>query len=165
MILYGHDGLVAAWIAAQIGGEAGFSPGVRALGVVRDGRLVGGVAFDDFKGTDVRLSIAGYGPWLTRALLRAAFGYVFGQLGCRRCTVVVKRTNRRSRALAERIGFREEGALRDAFEDGATAILLGLTRRECRWIGESREPGRVTRREIRESGREGHASKRSPTDG
>lgn len=134
-LLFGHDQAVAAWVGAQMEHGTHVSPDTTAIGVVRDGRLIGGVAFHTYRGTDIQIAIAGYENFLGRQLLRATFSYVFDQLGCQRCTTLVKRTNKRSRHLTRRVGFREEGALRRCFEDGATGILYGATREDvARWL-------------------------------
>lgn len=132
-LLLGHDALVASWVWRQLG-DGPAHPNATAIGVVKGGRLVGGVAFHDWNGPDVRLTIAGTGSWITRPLLRAVFAYCFVQLGVRRCTVLVKRTNKASRSIARRLGFVEEGTLREAFADGGKGILMGLVRADCRWI-------------------------------
>ncbi|KQT52269.1 MULTISPECIES: GNAT family N-acetyltransferase [unclassified Aureimonas] len=132
-ILFGENALVADWIAAQIADRPDLEDAV-AFGAVRDDMLIGGLAFTEFRGTDVRVTVAGYGPWMTRRLLRVGCTYAFVDLGCRRMTSLIKRTNKASRTLCERIGFKLEGTHPQTFEDGGTALSYGMTRDKCRWL-------------------------------
>ncbi|WP_062235874.1 GNAT family N-acetyltransferase [Aureimonas sp. N4] len=132
-ILFGESDLVSRWIAAQIK-DAPDLTGAVAFGAVREDMLIGGIAFTEHRGTEVRVTIAGYGSWLTRRLLRAGCAYAFEDLGCRRMTAIIKRTNRASRTVCERIGFKLEGTHRQAYEDGGTALSYGMVRDECKWL-------------------------------
>ena len=56
------------------------------------------------------------------------------QLGCRRVTGYVPAANARARRLDEHLGFVYEGRLREALPDGQDVLVLGMLRRECRWL-------------------------------
>ena len=135
-ILFGENELVARWVSAQIKDAPPLDDAV-AFGAVRDGMLIGGLAFTEYRGTDVRVTVAGYGNWMTRRLLRVGCSYAFLDLGCRRMTAMIKRTNKQSRTLCEKIGFRLEGVHPQTYEDGGTACSYGMTRQNCRWIKET----------------------------
>ena len=144
MILTGQRDLVAAWMVSKIRDMPAFnSKEFEAIGVVRDGQLIGGVLYAHYSGLpdgtfDIHMSCAGEGPWLTKATLRAFFEYPFKQLNCSRVTTLAAKCNRKSRDLTERLGFAHEGTVRGAFgtfngvrRDG---ILFGLLRDDCKWI-------------------------------
>jgi len=131
---------VAAWVASRIR-DMGTPPlrDYEAIGVVRDGQLIGGVIYTEYREIapgchDMRMHCAGDPGWLTRATLRAFFGYPFHQLGCIRVTATVARANRRALDMNRRLGFVIEGCIRDGYGPGRDGLLLGMLRRDCRWI-------------------------------
>lgn len=63
----------------------------------------------------------------------AIFNYVFGQLGCVRCTSIVKKNNARSRAFLEALNFQLEGNLRKAYDGQKDALIYGLLAEECQY--------------------------------
>lgn len=132
-VLLGHDELVSRWIAAQLKDGADLS-GAVAFGAVRDNHLVGGIAFTELRQPDIRVTVAGYGNWLSRRLLRTGFAFAFIDQDCRRMTAMVKRTNKASRKLVEKLGFKLEGTHRQAFADGGTMLSYGMVRDECKWL-------------------------------
>jgi RimJ/RimL family protein N-acetyltransferase len=102
-----------------------------------DGRLMGAVLYTNYRSGSIEMTQAGVPGWLTLGSLRTLFGYPFLQLGCRRVGGLVHRKNRLARDINERLGFRMEGVLKDAFPNG-DGILYGMTRSECRWIRDKR---------------------------
>lgn len=130
-VLCGADEMVAAYVSERIPGCTGFGPAT-ALGVVRNGVLVGGVVYHEFRGHDCRISgafdSAGFIPW------RFLFAYPFEQLGCVRLTSIIDKKNKRSRLLTEGLGFKQEGVHPKGIDGKATAISYGLLKEHCRWI-------------------------------
>lgn len=100
------------------------SGGIDALGIYVDGSYVGGIGLRP----DVQHGDAELGYWIgsahegrglvTRAC-RALVDHAFGDLGLHRVTIRVAPENGRSRAIPERLGFTEEGLMREA---GRTAL-------------------------------------------
>jgi hypothetical protein len=130
--LIGADEIVAKWVSEKIVGCNGFGP-CTAIGVVRDGKLSGGVVYHEFRKHDVRVSIAldGAGfsvPW------RLLFSYPFNELKCVRITSMIDKRNKRSRALCERLGFKMEGVHPKGVDGWATAVSYGMLKENCRWI-------------------------------
>lgn len=129
--LLGADDIVAKWVSGKIDGCTGFGP-CTAIGVVRDDQLVGGVVYHEFRGHDVRVSIAidsaGFIPW------RFLFAYPFDQLGCVRLTSIIDKRNEKSRALCVRLGFKLEGVHPRGIDRTKTAISYGMLKEHCRWI-------------------------------
>jgi RimJ/RimL family protein N-acetyltransferase len=44
-------------------------------------------------------------------------------------------SNETAKKFDEHVGFIQEGVIREAFEDGEDAILYGMLRSECRYLG------------------------------
>lgn len=64
----------------------------------------------------------------------AVFNYVFGQLGCVRCTSVVMKKNLKSRQFLEALNFQLEGRLRKAYDGQKDALLYGLLAEDCSYF-------------------------------
>jgi RimJ/RimL family protein N-acetyltransferase len=107
-LLYGHNEVVAAWVAAHIPGcERGFDKPV-SIGVVENERLIGGTVFHNYQPEAgvIEMSSAGTDPrWLSRKMLAAIFGYVFDQAGCQLVVMRVSERNGRMVKIAEKFGF------------------------------------------------------------
>lgn len=115
-------------------------------GVLVGGRLAGSVGLHSINRADRATSV---GYWIaeefggrgvmTRAV-RIVLDHCFGDLGLHRVEIVCAPGNVRSRAIPERLGFRQEGVLRDSewvndrFVDG---VVYGLLEDEWR-LGVSR---------------------------
>jgi RimJ/RimL family protein N-acetyltransferase len=150
-LLYGADEAVADYVAkhAPSVDERGF--GVRdpitgqlpyaAIGVVRNGAIVGGAVFHGFYTfrsvpVDIEMSSA-FEPrsgWCTRNVIRGLSEYPFIQLGCRRVTARTARSNKAARRTLEAIGFKLEGIARKAIDGFEDAMLYGLLQAECHWL-------------------------------
>jgi ribosomal-protein-alanine N-acetyltransferase len=111
-------------------------------GVVTPAPLIGSAGFYDWDG-EVRSAEFGYdlrpGYWgrgLMAEALMAILDFVFGSLGLNRAQVLLMPRNRRSRRLVERLGFTEEGTLRehDFDERGELCddVVFSLLAREWR---------------------------------
>jgi len=110
------------------------SPDASVLATVKDGAILGAVAYHNYRVTDIEMVAAGKPGWLTRTTLRAYFAYPFLQLGCRRVTAVCHRKNKHARKFVEKLGWRLEGVHREAMADGHDAISYGMLAKDCRWI-------------------------------
>lgn len=104
--------------------------------------ILGVICFHDFipapsgeSGLMVEMSAAGADPrWLTKDLIRFAFGYAFGQLDCRRMNTVTPASNLAAQKVDEKLGFTLEGRIRKAMPNGDDALFYGMLREECRWL-------------------------------
>ena len=104
------------------------------LGVVRQGRLLGAVLYNQWRGPSIETHWAGESGWMSRGDLKGIFSYPFLQLECRRITGIVRRNNKTARRIAEKLGFRLEGVCRQGFDDGTAAMIYGMIRSDCKWI-------------------------------
>jgi RimJ/RimL family protein N-acetyltransferase len=113
-----------------------FFPDAKGVGWESDGVLVGGVVFEQYNGLNIFMHVAiEDGAVVTRKDLRIAFAYPFVHLGCKRITGLVRADNARAQRFDEHLGFRQEGALRQAAADGTDMVVYGMLKEECRWIG------------------------------
>jgi len=114
------------------------------IGVGINAERYGVVAFDNYTDYDIELFYAGQ-HFLTRSLIRLVFNYIFNQLGCHRCTSRISADNDKALSIIKRLGFTEEGRLRQAI-DGQDVVIHGLLRSECRYINDGqKEPTKSTR--------------------
>ena len=130
MLMTGADGLAQGYLAARI---KDFKPSAAdpAIAAVQGGKIIGAVAYQLYSPPNIFLSVAGEGKWLTPGNLAGWFWYPFEQLECTRCTALVHKKNKISRRFVERLGFKVEGVLREAAEDGKDLIIYGLLKRDC----------------------------------
>lgn len=124
-LLFGHDAVVAEWVAKQAHSKPPVAP-YTAFGFVdHRGTLTGGCVFTGYNGDTVELSLAGRSV-ATRSGWAAITSYVFEQLGCVRLQMHTNRRNKRVlRMLAGRLGVRYEGVARRYFgrDDGVCYSL------------------------------------------
>jgi RimJ/RimL family protein N-acetyltransferase len=135
-VLFGADDMVAAFVKARIPHMQNSDFGqFTALGVVRDGTLLGGVVYNNYNHHDIHASYAFDSPkWCTRSVLRTLFAYPFKQLGCVRMTAIIGRKNKHARKMIDRLGFKLEGTCRKAADGHTDAMIYGLLARECKWF-------------------------------
>lgn len=134
-VLFGFDADVSAWVAQRI---PGFTPtkDARALGVVRDERLIAGVVYERWNGVHVEASIAVDHPgWATKDTMFRIFSYPFNQLGCVAISVIVPSSNIQSLNLATKMGFEPEALVKYAAHDGSSLVIMKMFKENCRWIG------------------------------
>ncbi len=106
--VYGRTADVAAFVAANIPGcERGFG-NCTAIGF--GDPLVAGVVYHNWnpEGGVIELSSASIRrDWLTKANLKAIFGYPFDQLGCQMCVARISEHNARARRIWRALGATE----------------------------------------------------------
>lgn len=103
-------------------------PPFTCLGIERGGEIIAAAVFNGFTGPDIHMTVAGRG-W-SRAFLRAVGDYVFVQLGCLRISAVTEQP--KVVALAERIGGRVEGRMRNMFGRGRDGVMIGFLKED--WL-------------------------------
>lgn len=135
--IYGRDADMAAWAAAQICGGGGFPLDARAIGLERNGKLIAVTVWHAFEVRNCHMSIATdrSRKCATRQFLFRSFAYPFLQLDLPRVTCIVDVGNADSVRLAEHLGFKPEGRMRRAAPDGRDALVFGMLREECRFVG------------------------------
>ena len=94
------------WVSSKIYGRDRFPPDAPSIGLLENGRIVGGVVYTMYTGNGIMMNVAGgYKGWINRAFIRAAFAYPFKQLGCTRVSGLVRVDNFAAQKFDERLGF------------------------------------------------------------
>ena len=120
---------VMDWIVEATNAE--FSPKAQGIGLLKDGELVAGAAYDGWTGPNIFVHQRIIGK-PTRAYWKAVFDYPFNGLGCTRLTGTVDASNKEAIKLNEHLGFKEEGRLKDAAFDGGDVIVHVLWKADCK---------------------------------
>jgi RimJ/RimL family protein N-acetyltransferase len=132
-VLYGCSADIVQLVRKNLGYD--FNRDAVGLGVVKNGRLLGGAIFHDYTGRDIMMSAHFDSPrWCDRTTLRELFSYPFGQLKVRRMTTITPITNIRAQRADERMGFQPEGIIRSLYENDVDGIVYGMLREECRFF-------------------------------
>lgn len=119
------------WTAEQMGGAFGAAT-MTAIGLVRHGKFIAGVMYENWNGRCVTAHCAVRGR-LTRAFIGAIFDYPFRQLGCELVAVPIASTNTQSIRFAEHLGFVFEASVRDAVP-GGDLLIYTLRKKQCRFL-------------------------------
>lgn len=134
-VLCDDTGAVLNWVAHGLGDDVqDYIPSL-ALGIWQDDLLIGGVLINDI--TPQRncwLTIYTESPkWATRKVLKYVFSVVFITIGAQRCSVFVSKSNNKSHDFCQRLGFQDEGLLREYRENGEDCYVMGMLKQECKW--------------------------------
>lgn len=135
----GRDDLLLPWAAKRIpnvSSAADFGQAVAlgiATGSTADDQLLAVVVYHVFQ-PDYRscmISMASAHPrWCDRGTCRAILSVPFRQYGCNRVWTMIPHTAERIIRLNQRLGFKKEGTLREAFGPGIHGVVCGMLRRE-----------------------------------
>lgn len=126
------DERVGRWVVEKAGGR--WSEGNQAIGIERNGKLVVGVMYDGFTGSNISMHFRCDDPAATtRFFYRIAFDYPFNVCHVKRITGLVNTNNLKAQAINEKLGFTREAVLENYFPDG-DAIIYRMYRHDCRWL-------------------------------
>lgn len=134
-VITGHDELICRWVYQKVGGVYG--PGCVGIGLMdmKTRRLVAGVAYDGFNGSQVLMHVRiDHRHALTREFCWIAFDYPFNQLGVKRITGLVDKTNKDARKLDEHLGFVQEAVLKCAAPSGKDLIVYRMFKDQCKFL-------------------------------
>lgn len=130
-LVLNRDAEVAKIVGARL--DRVIVPPYTAMGVLRNGRLTGGIIFSNFNKYDIELTIAGING-APKGYYKAVAIYIFAQLKCVRVTMTVRSKDLRTIAIARRFGFKIEGVKRRQFGDD-DGVIFGMLVSECPWLG------------------------------
>lgn len=141
-LVYGANEPVARFVASLIPHcrERGFGECV-AIGVERNGQLVGGFVFNEWSPEFgvIELSFAGtHRRWLTRPVLYGMFSYVFNELGCQMACSRTPASLRHAVRICRAYGFKQVTVPR-LFGRDDDGIISTLTVEDWRRNGFHRE--------------------------
>lgn len=106
----------------------------QAIGVEKDGELIGGVIYDSFEsGYRCAMSCAGETGWLSRKALNIFFDYPFNQLKVKVITATAISGNVDSCRVLEGCGFKEKARIPDASANG-DLIIYAMYRKDCKYL-------------------------------
>lgn len=118
---------VAEFVSKALG--FGLCPPYTQIGIISDRKIIAGVVFNMFEGTDLHFTAAGKG-W-TPSFMRAVGQYVYDQLGCERMTCITEQPA--VGRLAIRLGGKVEGTLRNHFGPDRDGMIIGILRNEWKY--------------------------------
>lgn len=102
-------------------------PLFQTLGFSREGEMLCVFVAYQFSHPNIFMSFASKNPrWASKENIRALGIWIFHDLNCNRVTTLTQKKNRRSRKFQEGMGFKHEGKLRNASDEG-DIIIYGLT--------------------------------------
>jgi RimJ/RimL family protein N-acetyltransferase len=124
---------IGRWVAAQMDSQFAEN-NASAIGLVRDGKIVAGVIYENWNGKSVvcHLAIAGK---VNRSFLRIVCGYAFEGLEAEKVIGPIASSNAKSIKAAKTIGFVEETRITNAAPNG-DIILFTMTADQCRFLGD-----------------------------
>lgn len=133
--------MVCQYVTEKIGTP--FNPAnCQGFAILSDeGRFAGAVLVTNYREhngrpVDCELSCASEtGMAWKPGVLNAVFQYVFGQLGCTRCTAITRKNNTKARAFLEALNFQLEGNVRRGYDGDKDALVYGLLAEECLYFG------------------------------
>lgn len=122
--------LVGPWVAKRAEFQWHPNRGT-VIGMSSRGKLIAGVVYEDWTGTNVTAHIAA--ERLLPGFVRAMFHYPFVQLKVGRITAPVCSMNEKAIRFVEKLGFRREATLEAAIP-GGDLLFYRLWWHECRHL-------------------------------
>lgn len=124
---------VGHWVARRIRGGY-FAERSKAIGLECNGELIAGVIYENWNHQSIWCHIAIEGR-ITPAYLAAIFDYPFNVAQVEKIIVPVGSDNGESLKMVKKMGFVEEGRIKEGRPDG-DIVFLTLARDSCRYIKE-----------------------------
>jgi RimJ/RimL family protein N-acetyltransferase len=133
------DGMVARWAADRMGLKGELWAKYTTMSLWDDAVIQAAVIYEGYSPKNICMHVAAIDgkAWLNRAFLKAAFEYPFNQLKVERVTGLVPDSNEAAKRFDEHLGFKREGIMRGASDDGSDMIVYGMLRSECRHLEKS----------------------------
>ena len=108
-----------------------------SIGLVdKNDNILAGVVYNMWSGKAICMHIGAEenSNWFSRRFATACFNATFGYFNCNRATGLVRKSNVKAQRFVLKLGFREEGLVREACHDGEDLIMYGMLARECRFL-------------------------------
>lgn len=112
---------------------AGWGTDPKAIGYELDGEIRGAVVYTNYSGANVFATIAMAAP-ITKRFLFSMFWCPFEQFGVNHITCAIEESNAESLRLCTHMGFSQRGRLPECAVNGEDVIIMGMLKRECRWL-------------------------------
>ncbi len=135
-VVYDVNQITVPWVCAGLGYPPDSLRVLTVLAFMRRGKLLGALLFHDgYAAHDVWWTIYTVDKrWCQRHTLRRIFEAAFIDMKCRRIGIMVQEDNEKSLKLVRRLGFQEEGRLRQLGKDGQDCIVFSMLKDECRFL-------------------------------
>lgn len=126
-----HGPEIGQWVAKRVRGgyDADRS---QAIGLLRDGEIVAGVIYENWNHKSIWCHIAVEGQ-MNANYLATIFDYPYNVAQVDKIIVPVGSDNEEGLKLVQKMGFEEEGRIKDARPEG-DIIFLTLHRNKCRFL-------------------------------
>jgi hypothetical protein len=122
---------VATWVMDGIEGGR-WSPSMTAIGDIKDGKLIAGVAFES-QNKNCMWGHMRCDASPSRVFWANVADFIFNQAGCKRFSATVDVKNEKAIKLNLKIGFVIEATLKDAGEHGDIHIMT-LWKENCKML-------------------------------
>lgn len=131
MIVLDQDPIIRAWAEYKLDSNFGHC---YTIANVRNGKIVACIVFSNFRKTSAEVSLIIDKGGASKDFFRIACGYAFDFCKWNRVNSLVSPDNLKAIKINEKFGFKKEGYIRKAADNGGDLILYGMLREECRWF-------------------------------
>ena len=108
-----------------------------SIGLVNENdKLIAGVVYNMWSGYSINMHIGAEknSNWFSRRFATYCFNATFGHFKCNRATALVRKKNIKAQKFVLKLGFIEEGIVRQACHDGEDVVMFGMLASECRFL-------------------------------
>ncbi len=141
MLIFDQE-ILREWASHAFFNKGGvFDENCKAIGFENNGSIVAAAIYSDFKcdgnGIPFQCELSGISidkSWSKRYVISQIFAYPFIQLGLKRVQVLSSVNALGVNSFLEKLGFKKEGTLREAYVLGGDAFIWGMLSTECKWI-------------------------------
>lgn len=135
-IMPDYMGVIQKWVCDGLGEDTQWIGDSFTVGIAYKGKIIAGIILNNYrKDLDVWLTIYSTDKhWCARSVLKYVFKTCFETLKCKRVNILISKDNHKSISLCERLGFVKEGLLRQYRENGQDCFILGMLKKECKWL-------------------------------
>lgn len=130
-----NDPRAGEWVRAKIPTVHSWMGEHKSLAALDEaGEFMGAVVYDAFTPFDCCIHVRLEKPGCKeRLILKEVFGYPFEQLGLKRITGLVAKSNTKGHKLCTYLGFHFEGLKEKALGD-EDEVVYGLLKENCPWL-------------------------------
>lgn len=134
-IIWDQDKRIIDFVANRVDEQEFLKP-AGAIGIEKNGELIGGVVYDCYTGSNVMMHVASGGNknWLHPAYLYFCFAHPFNTLKCNVITGLVREDNKQALDFDINLGFKHTGRLPQACSDGTDILILTMLKQDCRYL-------------------------------
>ena len=121
------------WAAQNLKIDREYFGNCSTISVWSDESLCAVIVYSAYNSHNCEVTVSAVNKWwLRREVMDVLMNYPFNQLGCRRITLLIRDGNRLVSRLVEKLGFIQEGRLREFYPDGNDCLVYGLLKTERR---------------------------------